>query len=205
MKMLKRILIATRNKGKVREIADILTTAGAADVAFLQPDDLNIPGSPEETGNDYEANSIIKARFYGEKAGLITISDDSGLEVQALDGFPGIKSARLESFIDSDKSRYETLLEMMSDIPKENRQARFICCASAYFPEDDRVITVTEYWDGCILMLPRGICGFGYDPIFFDPIIGKASAELTTEEKNRISHRGKAFMKLWEKLIFNSQ
>ncbi|MBU1024164.1 non-canonical purine NTP pyrophosphatase, partial [bacterium] len=94
--MKEKILIATRNKGKVKEIGDILTTAGATGITFLQPDDLNISGSPDETGDDYETNSIIKARFYGERSGLLTIADDSGLEVHTLDGFPGIKSARLE-------------------------------------------------------------------------------------------------------------
>ncbi|MFH1515959.1 MAG: RdgB/HAM1 family non-canonical purine NTP pyrophosphatase [bacterium] len=201
--MKEKILIATRNKGKVKEIGDILTTAGATGITFLQPDDLNISGSPDETGDDYETNSIIKARFYGERSGLLTIADDSGLEVHTLDGFPGIKSARLESYENSDKSRYETLLEMMSDVAEGDRHARFVCCASAYFPNEDKVIAVTEYWEGIILESAVGTRGFGYDPIFFDPVVGKVSAELSTEEKNRISHRGKAIKKLWDKLIFN--
>ena len=198
--MISKILIATRNNGKVREISRILADAGADGINFLQPDDFDISGSPEETGEDYEANSIIKARYYGERAEVITISDDSGLEVLALDGFPGIKSARVNAPEDSDKSRYETLLEMMKDVGASDRRARFVCCATVYFPEVDNVISVTEYWNGEILMSAVGEGGFGYDPIFFDPVVGKASAELTTEEKNRISHRGKAMKKLWEKV-----
>ncbi len=210
-----KILIATHNKGKAREIASILESAGASDVEFLLPDDVGIHDSPDETGDDYESNAIIKARFYGEKSGLIAIADDSGLEVHALDGFPGIKSARVNAPEDSDKSRYETLLDMMESIEEGNRDARFVCAATAFLPKNvtryfdrlstrlrlavnDEILTIHEHWNGIILTKPRGDSGFGYDPIFFDPNIGKSAAEMSTDEKNQISHRGKAFRKLWK-------
>ena len=221
-----KILIATHNKGKAREIAAILESAGASDIEFLQPDDIGIYDSPDETGSDYESNAIIKARFYGEKSGLISIADDSGLEVHALDGFPGIKSARVKASEDSDKSRYDTLLEMMESIEDGNRDARFVCVAALFFPkhvtrhplagenaeipanvtrhpfagENAELITIHEHWNGIILTKPKGDSGFGYDPIFFDPDTGKSAAEMSTDEKNRISHRGKAFRKLWERI-----
>lgn len=205
-----KILIATHNKGKAKEIAAILESIGASDIEFLQPDDVGIYESPDETGADYESNAIIKARFYGEKSGLIAIADDSGLEIHALDGFPGIKSARVKAPEDSDKSRYETLLEMMDSVEEGNRAARFVCVAAAFFPkhvtrhplagETSEIITIREHWNGIILTKPKGDSGFGYDPVFFDPQLNKSAAEMSTDEKNRVSHRGKAFRSLWERI-----
>lgn len=193
-----KILIATHNKGKAREIAAIIESAGASNIEFLLPDDVGIHDSPDETGDDYESNSIIKARYYGEKSGLIAIADDSGLEVESLDGFPGIKSARVAAPVDSDKSRYEVLLEMMESIGEIHRNARFVCAATAFFPLTDEMQTIHEYWNGIILTKPHGGSGFGYDPIFFDPELNKSAAEMNTSEKNRVSHRGKAIRKLWD-------
>ncbi|MCD6217689.1 non-canonical purine NTP pyrophosphatase [bacterium] len=216
-----KILIATHNKGKAREITAILESAGASDIEFLQPDDVGIYDSPDETGADYESNAIIKARFYGAKSGIISIADDSGLEVTALDGFPGIKSARVKAPEDSDKSRYETLLEMMEPVEEGNRAARFVCVAAAFIPknvtrrpfagekhvtrhplagETSEIITIHEHWNGIILAKPQGDSGFGYDPVFYDETTGKSAAEMSTGEKNRVSHRGKAFRKLWERM-----
>ncbi len=205
-----KILIATHNKGKAKEIIAILEPAAASEIEFLQPGDVGIYDSPDETGDGYESNAIIKAKFYGEKSGLISIADDSGLEVHALDGFPGIKSARIKAPENSDKSRYETLLEMMGSVEEGNRAARFVCVAAAFSPkhvtrhplagENAEIITIREHWNGIILTNPKGDSGFGYDPIFFDPQLSKSAAEMSTDEKNRVSHRGKAFRKLWGKI-----
>jgi XTP/dITP diphosphohydrolase len=198
-----KILIATGNRGKAREIKEILKTLGTDDFDFVLPIDFDIKDSPIENGKDYEENASIKAEFYGAKSGVLTIADDSGLEVSALHGFPGIKSARLESFENTDKSRYETLLDLMKDIKNENRTARFVCVAAAYLPRIKKIITARAEWNGVILTQPDGDSGFGYDPVFYDPSIGKSSARLTMDEKNRISHRGKAFRMLWD--IINQQ
>lgn len=201
MQSTQKILIATGNRGKAREIAEILKTIGDENFDFVLPADFGIKDSPIEDGIDYEENASIKAEFYGTRSGILTIADDSGLEVSALDGFPGIKSARLQSFENTDKSRYETLLDLMKDIKEENRSARFVCVAAAYNPVTKKIITARAEWDGLILLQPDGDSGFGYDPVFYDPSIGKSAAQLTTDEKNRISHRGKAFRMLWEKIL----
>jgi XTP/dITP diphosphohydrolase len=193
-----KILIATGNRGKAREIAGILKTVGTGDFEFALPFDLGIMDSPIEDGKDYEENASIKAEFYGARSGILTIADDSGLEVDALHGFPGIKSARLESTENTDKSRYKTLLDLMKDVEDENRTARFVCVATAFLPETKKIITSRAEWNGLILNHPDGDSGFGYDPVFYDPSIGKSAARLTTDEKNRISHRGKAFRMLWD-------
>ena len=193
-----KILIATGNRGKAREIAGILKTFGAGDFDFVLPFDLGIEDSPIEDGKDYEENASIKAEFYGARSGIVTIADDSGLEVDALHGFPGIKSARLESTENTDKSRYETLLDLMKDVKTENRSARFVCIAAAYLPKTKKIITARAEWNGVILTQPDGDSGFGYDPVFYDPSIGKSAARITTDEKNNISHRGKAFRMLWD-------
>lgn len=197
----RKILIATGNRGKAREIEEILKTLGAGKFDFVLPADCGIEDSPIEDGKNYEENASIKAEFYGSRSGILTIADDSGLEVDALDGFPGIKSARLQSFENTDKSRYETLLDLMTDIKEKNRSARFVCVAAAYLPETKKIITARAEWVGLILKQPDGDSGFGYDPVFYIPSIGKSAAGLTTNEKNRISHRGKAFRMLWEIIL----
>jgi XTP/dITP diphosphohydrolase len=196
-----RILLATNNKGKAREIHQIITSLDPEGIEIILPSDLNIQDSPTEDGPDYLSNAIIKAEFYGKKCRMITIADDSGLEVDALDGFPGIKSARVKAPENTDKSRYEILLEMMNDIEPSRRSARFVCVAVAYLPPDGRIISARGEWEGIILEKPDGEGGFGYDPVFFDPMVGKSAANMSVEEKNLHSHRGKAFRELWEKII----
>jgi len=199
--MKKTILIATHNHGKAREILSILQKENIEDFEFIIPSDIGINESPFEEDYDYESNATIKARFYGEKSGLISLADDSGLEVFSLRGYPGIKSARIESPEDSDRSRYEILLEKMRDYPRVDRGARFVCVAVAYLPQTENIIAARGEWFGEILESPRGEGGFGYDPVFFIPELGKTAAELTVDEKNSISHRGKAFRQLWRKLL----
>lgn len=194
------ILLATGNRGKAREIESILHDAGADSLKLLLPIDMGFDDSPIESGHDYETNSIIKARFYGDRSGIVAIADDSGLEVDALDGFPGIKSARVKAYEDSDKARYETLLDLMRDIPPDERTAKFVCVATAYFPDTNRIISTRGEWSGIILECPDGEKGFGYDPVFFDPVADKSAAHMTPEEKNVYSHRGKAFRELWESI-----
>jgi XTP/dITP diphosphohydrolase len=195
-----RILIATGNRGKAREIISILQDEGAGDSEFILPMDIGITESPFEKGENYESNASIKARFYGEKSGILSLADDSGLEVFALGGYPGIKSARVASPENTDRSRYEILLQNMINIPKGERGARFVCVAAAYSPEFDRIITARGEWFGEILETARGKEGFGYDPVFYIPELKKTAAELTKSEKNAISHRGQAFRLLWRKI-----
>ena len=178
----------------------ILECDAGSDVEFILPEDIGIKDAPVEEGSDYLSIASHKAIFYGEKSGLVSIADDSGLEVFAFGGYPGIKSARIASPEPTDKSKYEFLLELMKDIPNEKRGAQFVCAACAYLPERAETVSAIGEWKGGILFSPRGEGGFGYDPVFFIPEIGKTAAELTTSEKNRISHRGKAFRMLWEKI-----
>lgn len=199
--MKKSVLISTNNPGKVREILSILRSKNTKDYDFTIPSDLGIEELPVEDGIDYESNAVIKAKFYAEKTGLISLADDSGLEVFCLGGYPGIKSARAKSPINSDRSRYEALLEIMKEQDCNDRKARFVCVAVAFIPKTQKLISVRGEWLGEILETPRGDGGFGYDPIFFIPELGKTAAELTIEEKNAVSHRGKAFRELWDKLL----
>ena len=197
--MKKQILIATSNPGKAKEIISILEPVGS-DVDFVLPIDIGINEVPSEDGDDYSSIAKSKAIYYGRKSGLVSIADDSGLEVFALDGYPGIKSARIKSAQSTDKSKYEFLLELMKDIPIGKRGARFVCTACAYLTKVSKTIIATGEWEGEILLSSRGEKGFGYDPVFFIPELGKTAAELSTNEKNMVSHRGKAFRLLWEKL-----
>lgn len=175
-----KIVIATENEGKAREIRKIFPTATIPSVPVEYP--------PE--GGDYRANAVAKAEAAMRATGLPAIADDSGLEVDALGGRPGVKSARYGA---NDEERIDRLLRELQGKP--NRRARFRCVAACVFP-DGRTKIAEETWEGEILPTPKGTEGFGYDPIFFDPEFGKAAAEMTAEEKLSRSHRGKAFRKL---------
>ncbi|HVU75875.1 MAG TPA: RdgB/HAM1 family non-canonical purine NTP pyrophosphatase [Candidatus Paceibacterota bacterium] len=190
---MREILIATRNKGKVPEIA-----AGLAGLGLEFKSVLDVPAlegfEPEETGNTFEANAEIKAAEYGAKAHMITIADDSGLEIDALHGEPGIRSARYVEGADVD--RYRAVLAKMQDIPDERRTARFVSVIALYDPEADKVLTTRGECAGRILHEPKGEHGFGYDPIFFADGIGKTFGEATLEEKQSVDHRGKALLQM---------
>lgn len=190
---MREILIATRNKGKIPEMA-----AGLADLGFSFKGVLDLPElegfEPDETGTTFEENAEIKAREYGAKARMITIADDSGLEIDALGGEPGIRSARYVRGSDSD--RYYAVLDKMKDVPDEERTARFVSAIVLYDPETNKLFTVRGECGGRILREPRGGRGFGYDPIFLADGIGKAFGEATLEEKQSVDHRGKALAQM---------
>lgn len=190
-------IIATNNKKKLREMGAILEKLG---VRALSLAEAGIESDAEETGTTFEENSRIKALAAMRVANLPAIADDSGLEVDALGGEPGVYSARYGGDkCRDDIERYEYLLENMKDVPDDERQARFVSVITCVFP-DGREISARGEIEGEILRAPRGVGGFGYDPIFFVPEEGMTTAEMTQERKNEISHRAKSLRIMAEKL-----
>ena len=193
---MKKFIIATNNAKKLAELDRILNPLG---INAVTARDAGVDlGDVEETGTTFEENALIKAMSAFEKSGLPAIADDSGLMVDALDGRPGVYTARYGGEGLSDKERYMNLLDEMKDIPKDKRTARFvsaICCVLS----KDEVITVRGECVGEIAFEPSGEGGFGYDPIFLYEV--KSFALLTPEEKDSISHRGKALRLLREELL----
>ena len=182
---MRRLVIATKNAGKAREVAQILAGLPYQIVSLA-----DYPDAPdvEETGSTFVDNAIIKATAYARYTGELTLADDSGLEVDALDGAPGVFSSR---FAPTDPERNSKLLDLMKNIPDEKRTSRFRCAIAIAEP-DGSVKTCEGAVEGIIAHEPRGANGFGYDPVFYLPDLGKHMAELTADEKNAISHRGKA-------------
>jgi XTP/dITP diphosphohydrolase len=187
-----RVLLATTNKGKILELKRILSEQGI-EVAGL--DDLATT-EEIETGSTFAENALLKARAFHKNSGLPTIADDSGLEVEALGGAPGIASARYGGAGVTDAERTAKLLAALKDVPPENRVARFVCAAAIVWKGGEQVFT--EKAEGVVLREPRGHNGFGYDPVFYYEPLGKTFAELTPAEKSRVSHRGRAFSRLAE-------
>ena len=183
-----KILLATNNKAKVREYARLLQGIPYQVVSL---EDVNISEQVEETGTSFEENAILKAKRYAELSGLTTIADDSGLEVDALCGEPGVRSARYAGKGASDKERIDFLLNKIVDVPWEKRHAQFRCVIAIAFP-DGKVQICQGQCRGILTFKPLGDKGFGYDPIFYLPDLHKTMAELSMSEKNAISHRGKA-------------
>ena len=183
-----KILLATNNKAKVREYARLLQSIPYQVVSL---EDVNISEQVEETGTSFEENAILKAKRYAELSGLTTIADDSGLEVDALCGEPGVRSARYAGKGASDKERIDFLLNKIVDVPWEKRHAQFRCVIAIAFP-DGKVQICQGQCRGILTFKPLGDKGFGYDPIFYLPDLHKTMAELSMSEKNAISHRGKA-------------
>ncbi len=195
--MSRKILVATGNAGKLREIAALLTDLPAEWVGL---DAFDAMPEPVEDGDTFLANATKKALHYARFTGVLTLVDDSGLEVDALDGAPGVISARYAGTPSDDKANNAKLIAALAGIPAEQRTARFRCVLVAV--QEDRVVATTDGTvEGRIIDEPRGDNGFGYDPHFFLPERGKTTAELPPEEKNRISHRGKAVRAMKEKLI----
>lgn len=186
---MRELLIATRNKGKFPEMI-----AGLQGVpcTFLSANDVPaLEGfEPDETSDSFEGNALLKAREYGEKAGMLTIADDSGVEIDALGGAPGVRSARYVE--GSDLDRYRAVLDKMREVAKGQRGARFVSVIAIYDPATKKEAIVRGECLGEILKEPRGEHGFGYDPIFFVPEISKTFAEATIEEKASVDHRGRA-------------
>jgi XTP/dITP diphosphohydrolase len=190
MKKSTTLVIATRNKGKTAEIRDLLKDFP---VEIKNLDDFGPIPTLEEDGETFDENAYKKASFAAKILGLPALADDSGLLVEALDGAPGIHSARYAGENATDEQRYLKLLEEMKG--KSNRDAAFECVISIAVPTGP-ALTYETRCQGLITESPAGSNGFGYDPIFFYPPLNKTFAQLTREEKSRISHRGKAFAEL---------
>jgi XTP/dITP diphosphohydrolase len=190
---MKRIVLATGNLGKVREINELLANH---DLAVVAQSDFNVPEA-EETGLSFVENAIIKARNAAAHTGLSAIADDSGLEVDALGGAPGIYSSRYAGKSASDRDNLEKLLADLGDLAAEQRSARFQCLmVYLRHAKDPTPIVCQGTWEGQVLFAPRGSDGFGYDPVFYVPSHNCSSAELPPDIKNRLSHRGQALRKL---------
>ena len=183
-----RLLLATTNKGKAAEYRDLLE---GLDFELVTLDQAGISKEADESYNTFEENARHKAAFYAELGGLLTLADDSGLEVDALNGEPGVRSSRYAGDNATDADRVTFLLNKLKDIPQQKRMARFRCVIAVARPGGP-VETVDGVCDGYISTEPRGDNGFGYDPVFFLPEYGRTIAELPPEVKNRISHRGRA-------------
>lgn len=184
--------MASSNAGKIREIArllDGLNVEVIAQSAFGVED-------AEETGTTFAENSLIKARHAADATGLAAIADDSGLAVDALQGAPGVFSARYSGADATDEKNVAKLLEAMSDVSEPARGAAFHCVATFVLPDGSKPLAADAEWRGAILTAAQGEGGFGYDPVFLDTASGQSAAELTPEEKNARSHRGQALRKL---------
>ncbi len=193
-----RLVIASANPGKLREVGRILA---GLECRLIPQSELGISSVPE-IGKTFIENALIKARHATEKSGLPAIADDSGLVVDALDGRPGVHSARYAGLNASDDDNVEKLLVELKEVPDGERGAHYVCAAVWVCPEDiNSPIVAESQWHGRVLDERRGEGGFGYDPVFLDEQLMKTGAEMSTEEKNRRSHRGKAFSALRDLLL----
>lgn len=183
-----KLLVATNNSGKLREYASLLDGLGFELITLAGA---GITVEIEETGTSMEQNAVLKATGFAELSGLVTLADDSGLEVDALGGEPGPLSRRYAGENATDLERNDFLLVKLRDIPWEKRGARFRCVIAIAAP-DGNVETCEGVCQGMIALEPKGEGGFGYDPIFYLPELERWMAELSLDEKNRISHRAKA-------------
>ncbi len=183
-----KILIGSNNAHKAKEIQDMLP-----DYEVLRPKDIGLDLEPEENGKTFAENALIKAKAFAEASGLLTMADDSGLEVECLNGEPGIYSARYcpkPGADDADRRHY--LLENIRKCGAERPWKARFCCAMAIVPPNGEARQVFGTCEGCIIPEERGSNGFGYDPIFYKPEFDMTLAEMTEEQKNSISHRGNA-------------
>ncbi|HLT11570.1 MAG TPA: RdgB/HAM1 family non-canonical purine NTP pyrophosphatase [Micromonosporaceae bacterium] len=191
-----RILLATRNKKKLAELQRILdATLDGGRVQLVGLDDVGYDEDVPETGLSFAENALLKAREAARRTGLPAIADDSGLAVDVLNGMPGIFSARWSGRHGDDVANLNLLLDQIGDVADPHRGAAFVCVAALVLP-DGREFTFTGEMRGRLVREPRGSGGFGYDPIFVAEGETRTNAELTPEEKDRISHRGKAFRAL---------
>ena len=195
---MRQLLIATSNPGKVREFREMLGGAGGA---FEWSDLSRHPGAVqvEETGRTFLANACLKAGGYARQFDAWALADDSGLEVDALDGAPGVSSARWAKLHDAgegDAANNALLLRQLDAVPDERRTGRFVCVLALADPAGRIILTARDAVEGRILRSPRGSNGFGYDPLFLVDALGKTTAELAPAEKHAISHRGKALRRM---------
>lgn len=186
-----KILLATQNQGKVKELQEMLSDT-QIDVLSLR--DIENWEDVEETGSTFAENASLKARIAAERTGYIALADDSGLEVDALNGAPGVYSARYAGEPKDDEHNNEKLLKALEKVPDEERTARFRCALVIATPDGKEFLTEGTV-EGRISRMRRGKDGFGYDPLFFMPDFGRTMAELTVTQKNKVSHRAQAFQK----------
>jgi XTP/dITP diphosphohydrolase len=192
-----RWVLASGNAGKLAELRTLLAAAG---LELESQRELGV-AEAEETGLTFVENALIKARNAAAATGLPAIADDSGLEVGALGGAPGVRSARYAGGAASDAENVALLLERMADVPSGRRSARFYCVVVALrHPADPTPLMAEGAWHGRIAAAPRGSGGFGYDPVFEVPELGRTAAELDRASKNRLSHRARALAALAERL-----
>jgi XTP/dITP diphosphohydrolase len=192
---MKRLVLASSNPGKIREIRAILAPLGFEVVPQAH---YGVPDAEEPHGTFIE-NALAKARHASAQAGLPALADDSGICVDALNGAPGVHSARFAGEPRSDERNNRHLLELLA--PMDDRRAHYYCViVLVRHHQDPQPLIAEGEWHGEVLRAPRGTGGFGYDPLFLDPLLGQTGAELALEEKNRISHRGKALAILVERL-----
>ena len=194
---MKKIIFATGNAGKMKEIREILKDL---DAEVLSMKEAGVEAEIVEDGKTFEENALIKAKTVCKLTGEIALADDSGLEIDYLNKEPGIYSARYMGEDTSYRIKNANLIERLEGVPDEKRTARFVCAIAAAFP-DGTVKTVRGTMEGRIGYEETGENGFGYDPIFYLPEYGCSSAELSMEEKNKISHRGKALRAITEELL----
>ncbi len=194
--MFDKIIFATGNEGKMREIRMILEDLGTE---VLSLKEAGIALEVQEDGETFEENAVIKARAVMEETKALVLADDSGLEIDYLNGEPGVYSARYMGEDTSYRIKNQNLIERLEGVPEEKRTARFVCVIAAAFP-DGRILTARGTIEGIIGYEERGEGGFGYDPIFWLPEYGCSTAELTMEKKNELSHRGKALRAIKDEL-----
>ena len=189
-----KILIATTNQGKVQEIRNLVKGLPALFLSLSE-----VPDIPEvlEDGATFEENALKKAREMAYSTGIVTLADDSGLCVDALDGRPGVHSARYAGEDASDEEKYLRVLEEMQDVPDSERSARFVCAVALVAPDGEEKL-FRGVCEGRITREPRGSSGFGYDPIFYFEEAGCTFAQMDQESKNRVSHRGRALREFAE-------
>lgn len=191
-----KLVLASKNQHKLLELQTILSQLGLEVVLEAQ---VGVDVDVEETGTTFEENALLKARAVMEASGMAAIADDSGLVVDALDGAPGVYSARYGG-LHTDRERTRLLLDNLKDVPDERRTARFVSAIACVLP-DGRTVTARGTCEGKIVHAPMGENGFGYDPVFYAPSLGKTFAQAKSEEKNAVSHRGnalQAFCKAWK-------
>jgi len=192
--MTRRVVLATRNQHKVTELRRILHSAGV-DVELVGTDEFPDLPDVDETGSTFAANALLKANDVARRTGLVAIADDSGLCVDALNGMPGILSARWAGAHGNDRANLDLVLAQISDVPDNRRGAAFHCAAAVATPDGDERV-VEGVLEGSLIREPRGTNGFGYDPIFTPRGYVLTTAELTPDEKDAISHRGQALRAL---------
>lgn len=186
---MRQLLVATTNPGKLREIRVLMS---GVPLELMSLADLPSVAEPEETGTTFEENATLKARYYAERSGLLTVAEDSGLVVDALDGEPGVRSARFLRPDASYPERFEEIFRRLDERPEEPRTARFVA-ALACVDNGQVIFETTGVVEGEVANAPHGTGGFGYDPIFYYPPYRRTLAEVTGAEKMRVAHRGVAF------------